>query len=371
MRILQIVALVSGTNAYGGPTTVAFNQCRALADAGHDVVLAATGSELGTPLPTERDGVRTALFPPHYVLPGAGFAGLTSPAMLSWVRRVAPSADVVHVHMARDLLTLPAAWLAQRAGTRTVLQTHGMIDPSENPLAGPLDAALTRRVLRDAHRIFHLTPREQREVAQVARGPVNLMELHNGMPVGARSRTARTDGTCRVLFLARLQERKRPLAFVAAARSLAQRFPHATFTLVGPDEGQGDAVRRAITDAELGDRLTWAGPVDSAGAAQWMRDSDLYVLPSVDEPYPMSVLEAMSSGLPVVITDTCGLADTVQRTGSGAVVDDSQPDLERALAELLSDPDLRERTGRAARDTIAREYGMDAVRERLLRAYQD
>ena len=39
MRILQIVALVSGTNAYGGPTTVAFNQCRALADAGHDVVL--------------------------------------------------------------------------------------------------------------------------------------------------------------------------------------------------------------------------------------------------------------------------------------------------------------------------------------------
>ena len=130
-------------------------------------------------------------------------------------------------------------------------------------------------------------------------------------------------------------------------------------------------MRRAITDAELGDRLTWAGPVDSAGAAQWMRDSDLYVLPSVDEPYPMSVLEAMSSGLPVVITDTCGLADTVQRTGSGAVVDDSLPDLERALAELLSDPDLRERTGRAARDTIAREYGMDAVRERLLRAYQD
>lgn len=371
MRILQIVALVSGTNAYGGPTTVAFNQCRALADAGHDVVLAATGSELGTPLPTERDGVRTALFPPHFVLPGAGFAGLTSPAMLSWVRRVAPSADVVHVHMARDLLTLPSAWLAQRAGTRTVLQTHGMIDPSENPLAGPLDAALTRRVLRDAHRIFHLTPREQREVAQVARGPVNLMELHNGMPVSTQPRTARTDGRCRVLFLARLQERKRPLAFVAAARSLADRFPHATFTLVGPDEGRGDAVRRAVAEAGLGDRLTWAGPVDSAGAAQWMRDSDLYVLPSVHEPYPMSVLEAMSSGLPVVITDTCGLADTVRRTGSGAVVDDSQRDLERALAELLSDPDLRERAGRAARATIAREYGMDAVRERLLRAYED
>ncbi|MDO4920113.1 glycosyltransferase [Kocuria sp.] len=371
MRILQVVALVSGTNAYGGPTTVALNQCRALADAGHDVVLAATGSELGTPLPTERDGVRTALFPPHYVLPGAGFAGLTSPAMLSWVRRVAPSADVVHVHMARDLLTLPSAWLAQRAGTRVVLQTHGMIDPSDNPLAGPLDAALTRRVLRSAHRVLHLTPREEGEVAQVARGPVNLMELHNGMPVSAAPREVRAGDACRVLFLARLQERKRPLAFVAAARALAQRHPNATFTLVGPDEGQGDAVRRAIAESGLGDRLTWAGPVDSAGAARWMADSDLYVLPSVDEPYPMSVLEAMSSGLPVVVTDTCGLADTVRRTGSGAVVDHSQQDLERALDELLSRPDLRERSGRAARETIAREYGMDAVVQRLLSAYGD
>ena len=102
-----------------------------------------------------------------------------------------------------------------------------------------------------------------------------------------------------------------------------------------------------------------------------MRDSDLYVLPSVDEPYPMSVLEAMSSELPVVITDTCGLADTVRRTGSGVVVDDSQQDLERALSELLSDPGLRRRTGRAARETIAREYGMGAVMERLLSAYGD
>ena len=371
MRILQVVALVSGTNAYGGPTTVALNQSRALADAGHDVILAATGSDLGTPLPTERDGVRTHLFRPVQALPGAGFAGLTSPAMLSWVRRVAASADVVHVHTARDLLTLPAAWLAQRAGTRTVLQTHGMIDPSENPLAGPLDSLLTRRVLRDAHRVCYLTPQEEQDLTEVARGPVNLMELHNGMPESSRPRVPREDDECRVLFLARLQERKRPLAFVAAARALAERFPHATFTLVGPDEGQGDAVRAAIAAADLGERLSWAGPVDSAGAAHWMAESDVYVLPSVHEPYPMSVLEAMSAGLPVVVTDTCGLAPTVARTGSGAVVDDTQNDLEDALARLISDPELRRRAGAAAADTIAREYGMSAVVEKLLSAYRD
>ena len=386
MRILQVVALVSGTNAYGGPTTVALNQCRALADAGHDVVLAAAGSDLGTSLPDTVQGVRTALFPPLQLLPGAGFAGLSSPGLLSWLRRVAASADVIHVHVARDLLTLPAAWLAQRSGTRVVLQPHGMIDASTNPLARPLDALLTRKVLSRAGRVFHLTTREAEDLCEVARGPVPLQELHNGMPsasgphpltktaapepgVSGPNDSAAQRRACRVLYLARLQERKRPLAFVAAARALAPRFPQATFVLVGPGEGQGEAVRHAIAEAGLGERLTWEGPVDSQGARQWMARSEIYVLPSVNEPYPMSVLEAMAAGLPVVITDSCGLAETVERTGSGLVVSAEQEALENALAELLGDPAKRRELGSAAAETIDREYAMDAVVDRLLTAY--
>ncbi|MBD2763061.1 glycosyltransferase [Kocuria sp. cx-116] len=387
MRILQVVALVSGTNAYGGPTTVALNQCRALAEAGHDVVLAAAGSDLGAPLPDTVQGVRTKLFPPLQLLPGAGFAGLSSPGLLSWLRRVAASADVIHVHMARDLLTLPAAWLAQRSGTRVVLQPHGMIDASTNPLTRPLDALLTRKVLSRAERVFHLTAREAEDLREVTRGAVTLQELHNGMPSNSGphpmtgTATSGPEGSephgsvaqrseCRVLYLARLQERKRPLAFVAAARALAQRFPRATFTLVGPDEGQGEAVREAIAEAGLGDRLTWQGPVDSQGARMWMARSQIYVLPSVNEPYPMSVLEAMAAGLPVVITDSCGLAETVERTGSGLVVGAEQEALENALAHLLGDPAKRSELGAAAAETIDREYAMDAVVDRLLTAYR-
>lgn len=377
MRILQVVALVSGTNAYGGPTTVALNQSRALAEAGHEVILAAAGADLGTPLPERVAGVRVQLFPPLQLLPGAGFAGLSSPALLSWLPRAAAGADVVHVHLARDLLTLPAAWLAQRCGTPVVVQTHGMIDASDNPLAGPLDALLTRRVLRRAQRALHLTPSEADDLREVARAPLALQELHNGMPAPtatvdraeSRARTGHGRGPCRVLYLARLQERKRPLAFVAAAKNLAAKFPETVFTLVGPDEGQGQAVREAIAESGLGDRLTWEGPVDSEGASDWLADADIYVLPSVNEPYPMSVLEAMSSGLPVVITQSCGLAETVRRSGSGLVVGEDQRSLEDGLAALLSDPQRRTDMGRCAARTIEREYAMSTVVRGLLEAY--
>lgn len=370
MRVLHIVALVSGTNAYGGPTTVAFNQCRALSQAGHQVILAAAGSDLGAQLPTEIDGVRTQLFPPLQALPGAGFAGLSSAGLLAWLPQALKNADVVHVHLARDLLTLPAAWLALRLGKRVVVQTHGMIDPSRNPLARPLDALLTRRVLRGAHRVLHLTPREARDVMAVAGSGVALQELHNGMPSLPTSASGRARKQVRVLFLARLQERKRPLSFVAMAQSLAPRFPDAVFTMVGPDEGQGHAVQEAIAQSGLGERLTWEGPVDAAGARAWMADSDIYVLPSVDEPYPMSVLEAMASGLPVVITDTCGLAPTVSRSDCGIVADASQSALDDAVSHLLEDPAERTRLGRNAAGTIATDFGMDAVVAKLLGAYR-
>lgn len=410
MRILQVVALVSGTNAYGGPTTVALNQCRALAEAGHEVILAAAGSDLGRKLPAEVDGVRTALFRPRRVLPGTGFAGLTSPGLLSWLPRAAAGADVVHVHLARDLLTLPAAWLAQCTGTPVVVQTHGMIDPSDHPLAGPLDAVLTRRVLKRAHRVFHLTHKEAQDLRAVSPGTLALEELHNGMPtvdaahqrLGVRrvrstanqpSRAVtgpevsgrsdreldgvvplsppRTDRGPRVLYLARMQDRKRPLAFVAAATSVAEQFPEATFTLVGPDEGQGRAVTKAIAASGLGERMSWVGAVDSAGARRWMSQSDVYVLPSINEPYPMSVLEAMAAGLPVVVTDSCGLSDTVRESGAGIVIDGSQESLNSAVARLLRDPHQRLEMGEAAARTIETTYAMSSVAQRLLRTYRD
>ena len=69
MRVLQVVSLVSPQGEYGGPTRVALAQCRALRDAGHDVVLAA-GSWGYDPVPREVDGVRVRLF--HAVAPMPG-----------------------------------------------------------------------------------------------------------------------------------------------------------------------------------------------------------------------------------------------------------------------------------------------------------
>lgn len=366
MRIVCVATLVTPDGAYGGPIRVAVNQARALRELGHDVTLAA-GTRGFETRPTELDGVPVLLFPARQLLPGTGFAGLTSVGLLRWLEKAVDDADVVHVHAARDLVTLPAAVIARRSGVPYFLQTHGMIDPSSHPLARPLDAALTRGVLRSAAGVFHLTDLERDQLRAVA-GELPFVRLANGVPLAEPGRAARPP---EVLYLARLAHRKRPVLFVEAARRVHAEHPEATFALVGADEGEGKAVRAAIADARAeGVQITWEGGLAPEATLDRLRRATVSVLPSVDEPYPMSVLEALSVAVPVVVTDTCGLADRVSRTDAGLVVDASLDALAAAISALLADPERTRARGHSGRTAVRAELSMQAIAGQLVARYR-
>ncbi|WP_241985722.1 MULTISPECIES: glycosyltransferase [Cryobacterium] len=362
------MTLVSPNGEYGGPVRVALNQARALREAGHEVVVAGGARGFGTDLPHELDGVPLRLFPARTIIPGIGFAGLCAPDLQQWLKHAARSVDIVHIHAARDLVTLPAARWLRKARIPYVMQTHGMIDPSRNPLAFPLDLFITRPALRGAKAVFYLTDRERTDLGAVAGQRPNLVQLANGVPQSSNA-SLPAAGT-EVLYLARLARRKRPQLFVEMALALAEEFPHVLFTLVGPDEGEGPAVQRLIDEADAQGKLSWEGPLAPGATNERLARATVYVLPSVDEPYPMSVLEAMSVGVPVVITDSCGLAPAVSEIGCGIVVDDSLDALIGAVAALLRDGALTRSMGQAGALASRDRFGMPAIAEALARAYR-
>ena len=368
MRVLSIVTLVSPNGEYGGPVRVALNQAKALRDAGHDVVVAGGARGFGKALPQESDGVPLRLFRARMIIPGIGFAGLCAPGLQRWLKDAARSVDIVHIHAARDLVTLPAAQWLRKAGIPYVMQTHGMIDPSGNPLAIPLDAFVTRPALRGAKVVFYLTGQERNDLGAVAGETLNRVQLANGVPEPANPN--RPAAGTEVLYLARLARRKRPQLFIEMALALADEFPQVSFTLVGPDEGEGPAVQRLIDEADREGILSWEGPLAPGATNERLGRASLYVLPSVNEPYPMSVLEAMSVGLPVVITDSCGLAQAVRELGCGIVVDDSLEALVSAVARILRDDVLSRSMGRAGALASRTRFGMPAIAEALANSYR-
>lgn len=364
MRILQVVTLLSSDGAFGGPARVALNQGHELVKRGHDVTVAAASRGYPDP-PTELDGVPVKMFPARTLVPATGFAGMGAPGLMRWFLQHGAEFDIVHVHFARDLVVLPVAMAARRKGVPYILQPHGMVVPSAHPLAGPLDSMWTRRVLRDAGAVCYLTPLERDQLTSVARSRLRLSHLINGVPdyPAAGPRT----GPPEVLFAARLHPRKRPLAFVEMAHALLAEGADARFTLVGADEGEGTAVRAAIGGER---RISWEGALPPAEVPGRVARASLYVLPSVREPYPMSVLEAMSVGLPVVVSDDCGLASLIDQHRCGIVAEPTVASLADAVRTLLSDPALASSMGDRGRRTVRAGHSMTAVGEQLDHTYR-
>lgn len=369
MKVFQVCTLITPDGAYGGPVRVAVNQTRALLEAGVDVTLLAAAQGFGKELPTEYDGVPVSLFPASRLIPGTGFAGLVAPGLTSYIRSQKAFIDILHIHLARDFITLPVARWAQKNGKPFVVQTHGMIDRSNNPLAIPVDAFFTRPVLSSAKSVLHLTATERLALDEVVLGRMRYRELRNGVPTPSAVLSAGTSTGIEVLFLARLHARKRPLAFIEMARRLAPEFPEASFRLVGPDEGESTACAQAIDDAVLSPTVLLEGALAPELTLSRMAQSSIYVLPSINEPFPMSVLEAMSLGRPVVVTESCGLAATIRGADAGIVVDDSIAALTDAVSTLLAKPKLRYEMGQRGLALIREEFSMHEIQKQLQKTY--
>ncbi|MGP3924173.1 glycosyltransferase [Streptomyces sp. 8N616] len=378
MKVLHVVTLHTPTNDFGGPTRVALNLSKGLRARGVDARIATLGDGFDGPLPDSVENVPVFMFQARHVLPQFEVSGITSPALLARARRLVKAADVVHVHLMRDLITLPFALAALQCGRPLVLQTHGMIDPTEKRVAKVVDALGLRRVLRGADAILHLTEMEREGVEAVVT-PARLRRtdrLVNGVQL--QDRRPANDGSRppTVLYCARVQARKRPEDFISAIPTVLAKYPDARFVLAGPDTG---ALAGPMLDLArglgVGHAVEYVGALDHAAVLEQLRRSDVYVLPSVVEPFAVSVLEAMSVGLPVVVTKTGGLSPDVEAAGAGRVVDsrpdrDNGPLVGQAILELL-DPAANEEASEAAWRLIRDQFSIERVVDHLQGIYEE
>jgi glycosyltransferase involved in cell wall biosynthesis len=281
--------------------------------------------------------------------------------------------DVVHVHMARDLVTLPVAAIARFRGVPYVVQAHGMIDRSTKPLARLLDAVLVRRVLRSARRLFVLTEKEEADVGSVLHGRSGSFErLANGIRVDDLVlESDRHTSTPEVLFCSRLHPRKRPVLFADMALTLLSEGAVATFAMVGPDEGELAAVEERLASSPSKGALRWEDGLEPADVSGRLSRAALVVLPSANEPFPMIVLEALASGCPVVVTDQCGLARFVGENHCGLVVPtDDLPRLTDAVRYLIEHRTERLAMGRAGHEAVKEQLSIARVAEQLEHCYE-
>lgn len=166
----------------------------------------------------------------------------------------------------------------------------------------------------------------------------------------------------RVLYVGLLTPRKGVLDLVEASRTLRREGVEHELLLLGgtPDEGPDAAA--PVRDAARDGRATLLGtrPPEQMPAAY--AEGDVQCLPSWWEAMPLSLLEGMASGLPVVATDVGEVPRMVEHAVTGYVVPAHSPDaLASALRKLLTDPEQRRRMGAAGRRRVEERFSSAAT----------
>jgi glycosyltransferase involved in cell wall biosynthesis len=341
---------------------------RGIAARGHEVVGVCADGPLLADIRAE--GLRVEKLPlARSLSPIAQWRALC--AMIALLRREKP--DLVHAHM--PISGFIARLAARLTGVPNVAYTcHGFLFNQPGPWPR---RALAFLIEFAGGRLTDLTMTVSTEEAADAR---RLWIARSAIPIGngrdparfhpdpdARSRIRRELGadpnTPVIVIVSRLVRHKGYPELLAAMRDV----PGAELWVVGERlrSDHGADMERAFEAAALGDRVRRLGY--RADVAEVLAASDIFVLPSHFEGLPMSVIEAMLTGLPVVATDIRGPREQVVHGATGLLVPKAEvAPLAEALRALVDDPALRARMGETGRARALLHYTEQDVVNRTL-----
>uniref|UniRef100_UPI003FD74C5D glycosyltransferase family 4 protein n=1 Tax=Alistipes putredinis TaxID=28117 RepID=UPI003FD74C5D len=219
--------------------------------------------------------------------------------------------DVIHAH---DWLTYFAGIAAKRvSGKPLVVHMHATEFDRSGENINRRVYAIEKAGMQVADRVIAVSELTRRIVIGKYGIPADkVVTVHNAVRFGESEEAApeRAVKDKVVTFLGRITYQKGPDYFVEAAAKVLQRVSDVRFVMAGSGDLMNHVVRR-VAQLGIADRFHFTGFLKGGEVQRMFRLSDVYVMPSVSEPFGISPLEAMRSGVPVIISRQSGVAEVL------------------------------------------------------------
>ncbi|MBD2312370.1 glycosyltransferase family 4 protein [Desertifilum sp. FACHB-1129] len=265
-------------------------------------------------------------------------------------------ADLLHVHFSeracvyRTLAIMAIASIFRRP---VVLHAHGSeFREFYAKLSAPVQG-LVRFMLGQCSRFVvlseswkdyyqHTLKLTDKQVVVLA----NPIELPPAIPNREQSHPVK------IVFLGRIGQRKGTFDLIQAFAAMT-REQKAKARLILAGDGEEDAARKLIKSLDLAGVTSLLGWIDSAKRNEILQSADIFVLPSYNEGLPMAMLEAMSWGLPAIVTPVGGIPEVIEHGRNGLLVNPGDVErLTQGLQQLIEDETYRLELGKQARDSV-------------------
>lgn len=272
--------------------------------------------------------------------------------------------DVIHTHRYVMQYAIPAAILA---GVKNRVHTlHNIATKETTPKAQKLNnlfyhyacvlpVALSEDVRVTVTQRYKIPPDKIPVV-------YNGIDLERCIPKISYT----TENGMQLLHIGRFSEAKNHAMMIRAFASVVEVHPDAHLTLVGTGELEED-MKKLTSELGLNDQITFYGT--TGDVYPLLHNADVFLLPSVFEGMPMTLIEAMGTGLPIVSTRVGGICDMLTTEQDAILVEPDQEKIAHAILRLW-DEELRSRLGKAARARALKTFSSSVMADKYLRLYK-
>ncbi|NJN74559.1 MAG: glycosyltransferase, partial [Limnothrix sp. RL_2_0] len=302
--------------------------------------------------------------------------------LILWVAKNLKNYDVVHTHNVFSPMMLAVRWLCDRQNIPYITTTHGMLEPwalaNKSSKKKLYYEWFEAKSLQKSGAIHTLNQQEFDNIQ--ALGFSHLKILPNGIRQSDFERLPdpeifyqhfpETKNKDLILFLSRVDPKKGLDLLIPAFGKIRSLFPNSHLVIAGPDSVAFlPTVESYLQEANCENDVTITGMLTGDLKQAALAAATVYALTSYSEGFSMSVLEAMASCLPCVITKPCNFPEAGE-AGVAKVVDIDVEAIADALSELLADLPKARAMGCLARDFVFQGYTWNKISIKLIALYE-
>ena len=379
MKVLQVVASLAPE--WGGPVKVVNELAGALETIGvTSEIISAQGRRVGTPETVPND------IPIHLFETGslARLWTAHTPGLKKTLARKIPDFDLVHIQELWHYPGYIASKIARSRNVPYIVTIHGELNEwnlQQKRLKKQIYmTAIQRGILKKSAALHAITQAESNRIRQLEiETPVAMIpngihtEAFENLPDRSQfvSRYPELENRMIVLFLGRIQQKKGLDILAQAFGNLVRTRDDVRLVVAGPDEDNTlTEVKTILKSHGALEKAEFPGMLTGEQKLEALSAADIFALTSYSEGFSVALLEALSAGLPLVITDECNFPE-VGDSRAGFVVRPNDSETASALMSLLDSADLRSEMSGNAHRLVRSNYTWERIAEKMFTLYEN
>lgn len=285
--------------------------------------------------------------------------------------------DIVHIHSSFGpsfYRKLPFIYMASWAEKPVINHIHGADFDEFYVNAGENKKQLIKKVYSKCSVLIALSEEWKLRLSDIVpKEKITIIENYSILHENALTQRLQRKCGNNVLFLGELGKRKGCYDIPLVAQKVKEKIPNVKFILAGAGTSEDEMkIKEMFSDRLLSENVVFPGWVRDKEKDKLLCDADVFFLPSYNEGMPMSVLDAMGYGLPIVSTNVGGIPKIVKNEVNGYCCNCGDADsLSDGIINILSDKEQREKFAKGSISIVKNGYSIDLHISALEKLYEE